>query len=139
MFNNLFSKNHKNMKQLATLSALTGIAASAISKEQLAAANQELADNDFNLELSASGTLASLQAKINSLSTEVETLKATNTSLSATITSQDTEIASLKDEANKAAAEETEIDTETDKGLSAPQSFSSPLSERIIKKHGLEY
>jgi hypothetical protein len=136
MFNKIF-KTKTNMKKLEKLAAIAGIASAELAVNQLAEINQELAASDLNVEVSAIGTVGSLESQVASLTTQLQKatddLQTANQSLQAVTLERDKALASLED----AADSSTENDKDRKIGDKTP-SADEELSSRIKNKYNLD-
>jgi septal ring factor EnvC (AmiA/AmiB activator) len=129
MFNKIFQKN---MSKLTKLAALVGVAADAFKSNQLSEVNQELAENNLNLEVAATGTIANLNQQIADLTTRAEKAEGDLTTAQNTITDLQTQLEDAADE------ETTETNEDRKPGSTGAQSKElDAFSQSILDKYNI--
>lgn len=128
----LFSKKTHMQKELTALKALNGREASAITAEEIAAANQELVDAGFKgVELSLAGAWTKANATLAEKTTALETAEAATTTTEAELATANERISTLE-------AELKEYKPEAAAAASGDHSESTADKDKIVEAAATE-
>lgn len=125
------------MKKLEKLAALVSLQAALITEAQLQEVNQELSENEFNLEVTTTGTVDSFKTQISQLEKEKNTATETVANHEATIQELNLKIKTLEDDAKKAGADTT--DPKTSEDVITPGKTDSSAHETLSAKIRSEF